>query len=103
MIEYVTGGLVVAVVGLLGWVYRRGKASGMDDACEEAIKHDISMVRSDIVDLKSEIKESVDHGDSVHNELFGKVNEANSKIDEVRGSVKIIEKLVVKHFSKESN
>ena len=93
MIEYVTGGLVVAVVGILGWVYKRGRASGIDAACEENIKKEIKAVA-----LK--VDKSIKDGDRVHGELKKEVGEVKVMLGEVKGSLKVIQEIVSGHVNK---
>jgi len=81
MLEYLTGGLaiLVGVLGVLAWVYHRGRKEGMDTACERRIKEKIDGVIKAVADHKKE-----DH--DIHEKLF-------DKIDEVKN-------LIIQHLSK---
>ena len=91
MSEYVAPalGVIAGVSSAIAYVYRRGRSSAIDMACEQRIKKDISDVKIEIVKMEGK-------GDEVHGKIFDKIDNIDSKIDKVIGSVDIIKNLITK-------
>jgi len=75
MQEYIIGGLavLVALMGGLAWIYRRGKAKGIDEACGIRIENKIDAVGKRVDDNRK-------HDDMIHGKLFDKVDEVKNLV-----------------------
>ena len=70
MQEYVIGGLavLVALMGGLAWIYRRGKSDGITDACGVRIENKVDALATKVDDLEK-------HDDEIHGKLFKNIDE----------------------------
>ena len=91
MIEYVAIflGATTGIAGLLAYIYRRGKIDGIDSACEIRIKDEIKKI-------KKSADEHAKDDIIVHNRLFKKIDNVDSKIDKLVGAVDVIKDIVTK-------
>ncbi len=73
MLEYFIGGLTILVIlfGSLAWIYRSGRKSGLDSACEQNIKNDIA-------GIKTELGEMEKRGDKIHHSLGDKIDDVKN-------------------------
>lgn len=104
-IEQLTGmmlGVVIPSVGVtwgaVHYVYKRGVQRGMDTDCERRIKESIS-------DLESKLDTAITNRDEMNNEIkqdfmdvHVRITSTQNDVGEIKGSVKVIKDLVVKHM-----
>ena len=95
MLEYITIGLAVisGVTGVLAWIYKRGHKDGIDSACEKRIKEDIKAVEKSVEIITKEKREE-------HKQIYNKISDVDSKVDEIKGSVDIMKDLLSGHINK---
>ena len=91
MIELITGGLAVTTaIGIsLAFIYRRGKAAGIDVVTDKQVKKEIK-------DLKKQYEDHRQEDTTVHKGIFKKIDGIDSKIDRLTGAVDIIKSIVTK-------
>jgi hypothetical protein len=95
--EYIATLFAVAtgVAGTVAFIYKRGHRDGIDSACEQRIKEDIRG-----------LKESVDtigiEKETAHKEIFTKISDVDSKVDQIKGSVDVMKDLLNGHLTRNS-
>jgi len=73
---------VAGATAVMAFVYRRGRAAGIDKACGKRIEKKIDKIQEE--------------GDKVHRELKQELHEIHSKIDNLTGSFETFKELIVK-------
>ncbi len=71
---------VAGATAVIAFVYRRGRAAGIDKACGKRIEKKIDKMQAE--------------GDKIHNELKTEIHEIHSKIDKMSGSFETFKELI---------
>lgn len=72
-----------AVAAGVGFIYKKGLKSGIDQKCIESIENDVSK-------LKETIGEKVSDSEDTHNNLYEKIDETNQRCGKIETDVSYI-------------
>ena len=84
--------IITITTAIMAWIYRRGKKSGMSRSEKKSIT-------TQIKDLNFKIDEHAADDTRVHKSMYRKMDKIDSKIDQLVGSNKVIEKLITQHLT----
>jgi hypothetical protein len=92
--EYIATILAVAtgIAGAAAFIYKRGHIDGIDSACEQRIKEDIRGLKESVDDMGRD-------KDEAHKEIFTKISDVDSKVDQIKGSVDVMKDLLNGHLT----